>query len=103
MKNKLAILAFAGFLTVNAVQPLYLVANSCGPPKRISVHRACGLALDPNGTPITGLEVGLALSSGEVVETTTTDANGSFDFSTAKPGSYILYSKSDIWDVIGGQ
>ena len=75
-------------------------ANSCGPPKRISVPRACGKVLDSAGNPIANLEVGLVSTTGQSMANTSTDGSGDFSFLQVKPGSYNLYSKSEPWDDI---
>src|SRR5438477_8743917 len=87
-------------MTLTFFRPIQVEANTCGPPKRLSVPRACGLVLNHDGRPIPDLEIGLASASGEVIDATTTDASGGFHFSSAKPGAYVLYSKSETWDIV---
>ena len=95
---KRTILSLVALVTAIVLTAHKVGANTCGPPRRVSVPRACGQVLDTNGRPIPNLEVGLLSVTGESVAVTTSDANGRFSFSGAKAGSYDLYSKSGTWD-----
>lgn len=49
-----------------------------------------------DGTPIPGIEITLEQESGAVLKTVRTDANGKFEFSNLKPGTYRLKTSHTV-------
>lgn len=77
------------------------------PPADISGHvfvdRDGDCVFDANEEPIATAKVTLYDASGEVVATTTTDANGHYEFRNLKPGVYTLREEQPAGYLQGGQ
>lgn len=56
--------------------------------------RISGRIVDPQGSPVQGARLGLLSPSGDVVRTTTSDSQGTFEFHDLAPGRYHVTAES---------
>ncbi len=84
MKSKTIILLFAGVFVVTALLSA-----------QIETAEVLGTVTDPTGAAVSGANVTLTNQETGIQAKTTTDAGGSYDFLTVKPGLYTIAVERD--------